>query len=69
MKDFLVQGFHSQEALEMVKTHVRHLMGEAVMQYDASVVRLPKLQAVQVPPPSPLPDTHTPLSPSPFLEC
>ena len=52
----LLQGFHSQEALEMVKTHVRHLMGEAVMQFDASIVRLPKLQAVQVisssPPPS-----------------
>jgi len=44
----LTEGFHSQEALEMVKTHVRHLMGEAVMQYDASVVRLPKLQAVQM---------------------
>ena len=42
-----LQGIHSQEALEMVKNHVRNLMGPAIMHNDSSFVKLPKLQAVQ----------------------
>ena len=38
----------------MVKEHVRTLMGQATLAYDSAIVRMPKLQAVQVR----LPDTH-----------
>ena len=44
------QGIHSKEALEMVKEHVRTLMGQATLAYDSAIVRMPKLQAVQVRP-------------------
>ena len=47
-KRVILQGIHSQEALELVKSHVRSLMGPAVMHHDSSVIKLPKLQAVQV---------------------
>lgn len=34
----------------MVKEHVRMLMGQATLAYDAAIVKMPKLQAVQVQP-------------------
>ena len=34
----------------MVKEHVRTLMGQATLAYDSAIVRMPKLQAVQVRP-------------------
>lgn len=43
-----MQGIHSAEAVEIVKEHVRAMMGQAVMAHNSTLIKMPKLQAVQV---------------------
>ena len=43
----LTEGIHSQEALEMVREHVRTLMGPTSMAFSNQLVKMPKLQSVQ----------------------
>ena len=44
----LTEGIHSREALDMVKEHVRMLMGEAAKAFSSAIIKMPKVQAVQV---------------------
>lgn len=51
----LTSGIHSAEALDMVKDHVRTLLGPAEFVPPSTKLQLSKLQAAQVPPqPQPL---------------
>lgn len=54
----LTEGIHTQEALDLVKDHMRAVMGPAAIQYGDATIRMAKLQAAQV---RPLPGrSHTP---------
>ena len=44
----LTEGIHSKEALELVKEHVRAIMGPASMGFSNSPVIISRLQAAQV---------------------
>ncbi|KAK9820618.1 hypothetical protein WJX72_012335 [[Myrmecia] bisecta] len=44
----LTEGIHTKEALEMVKEHVRNIMGPASVAYSNSMIKMSKLQAAQV---------------------
>lgn len=44
----LTEGIHSKEALDMVKDHVRSIMGPAAMAFANTMLQISKLQAAQV---------------------
>ena len=44
----LTEGVHSREALEVVKDHVKNVMGPAAIAYSNTVLKMSKLQAAQV---------------------
>ena len=44
----LTSGIHSAEALDMVKDHVRSIMGQAAMAFPNTMLQMSKLQAAQV---------------------
>jgi Protein of unknown function (DUF760) len=44
----LTEGIHSQEALDLVKDHIRGIMGPASMAFGNATIRMSKLQAAQV---------------------
>ena len=44
----LTEGIHTAEALDMVKEHVRTLLGPATMARPSSQLQMSKLQAAQV---------------------
>lgn len=44
----LTEGIHSREALDMVKDHVKGVMGPAAAGYANTVLKMSKLQAAQV---------------------
>lgn len=39
---------HSREALEVVKDHVKNVMGPAAIAYSNTILKMSKLQAAQV---------------------
>lgn len=43
----LTEGIHSREALDMVKEHVKSVMGPAAAGYANTVLKMSKLQAAQ----------------------
>lgn len=44
----LTAGVHSREALEVVKEHVKNVMGPAAIAYSNTMLKMSKLQAAQV---------------------
>lgn len=44
----LTEGIHSREALEMVKEHLRSMMGSAAGAFSNAGVKMSKLQMTQV---------------------
>ncbi len=44
----LTEGVHSREALDMVKDHVKNVMGPAAAAYGQTMLKMSKLQAAQV---------------------
>jgi hypothetical protein len=46
----LTEGIHSREALDMVKEHIRNIMGPASVAFAEASIRMSTLQAAQVRP-------------------
>ncbi len=44
----LTEGVHSREALDVVKDHVKNVMGPASIAYSNTILKMSKLQAAQV---------------------
>lgn len=44
----LTEGIHSKEALDMVRDHVRSIMGPATVAFPNTMLQMSKLQAAQV---------------------
>ncbi len=44
----LTEGVHTREALDMVKDHVKNVMGPAAAAYANTMLKMSKLQAAQV---------------------
>lgn len=44
----LTEGLHSREALDMVKEHVKNVMGPSAAGYANTLLKMSKLQAAQV---------------------
>ena len=44
----LTEGLHSKEALDMVRDHVRSIMGPAAVAFPNTMLQMSKLQAAQV---------------------
>ncbi|KAK9813991.1 hypothetical protein WJX73_008402 [Symbiochloris irregularis] len=44
----LTEGIHSKEALDMVKDHLRSVMGQAALAFPNTMLQMSKLQAAQV---------------------
>lgn len=44
----LTEGIHTLEALELVKDHIRSIMGPATIAFGNATIRMSKLQAAQV---------------------
>lgn len=44
----LTEGIHTREALELVKDHIRGIMGPASLAFGNATIRMSKLQAAQV---------------------
>lgn len=43
-----MEGIHSEEAIEMVKTHVLSVVGNAGMSFSQATILMSKLQMAQV---------------------
>lgn len=46
----LTEGIHTKEALDLVREHVRGIMGPAAVAFSNSMIKMSKLQAAQVDP-------------------
>ena len=44
----LTEGIHTKEALDLVKEHVRGIMGPAAMSFANAMIKMSRLQAAQV---------------------
>lgn len=44
----LTEGIHTKEALDLVKEHVKGIMGPAAMAFSTSMIKMSRLQAAQV---------------------
>jgi hypothetical protein len=44
----LTESIHTEEALDLVKDHMRAVMGPAAIQFADATIRMAKLQAAQV---------------------
>ena len=49
MMQALTESIHTKEALDLVRDHVRGIMGPAAVAYSNAMVKMSKLQAAQVP--------------------
>ena len=46
----LTEGIHTKEALDLVREHVRGIMGPAAVAFSNAMIKMSKLQAAQVGP-------------------
>lgn len=46
----LTEGIHTKEALDLVREHVRGIMGPAAVAFSNAMIKMSKLQAAQVHP-------------------
>ena len=44
----LTEGIHTKEALDLVREHVRGIMGPAAVAFSNAMIKMSKLQAAQV---------------------
>lgn len=44
----LTEGIHTKEALELVRDHVRGIMGPAAVAFSNAMIKMSRLQAAQV---------------------
>ncbi len=51
----LTDGIHTKEALDLVREHVRGIMGPAAVAFSNAMIKMSKLQAAQVGPLPPQP--------------
>ena len=61
----LTEGIHTREALDLVREHVRGIMGQAAMAFSNAMIKMSRLQAAQArcrgqscPPKPPLQAAH-----------